>query len=68
MRQYFKAVVKDIKKVLGPQIGDITIRDLIERVYHLNGYLTNDPRDIIITETAWAKGNNKISSTPMFTT
>lgn len=45
---------------------DITDRELVERVYHLNSYRSNNTNDINITPTRWSKGSNKIIVTPTY--
>uniref|UniRef100_A0A6C0J967 Uncharacterized protein n=1 Tax=viral metagenome TaxID=1070528 RepID=A0A6C0J967_9ZZZZ len=61
VRIYLKHKEIIARKILnGDIVDDMSIRDLVERVYHLNGYQSGDATDIIIDGERWTKGKNTI--------
>ena len=57
---YLTDIARRARQVLGLD-QSMNSRDLVERVYHLNGYRSGDASGIVITDDKWVKGKNQIS-------
>ena len=63
VREYFSHLTAVIIKRLGLK-DKIPQQEIIERIYHLNNYKSNDLSNIKIDDSGtWTKGNNVISKT-----
>jgi hypothetical protein len=55
---------KEARTMLGKIAEKYSDQALMERIYHLNDYVTGDARGIIVNKNRWAKNNNEIIDEP----